>query len=398
MRELEALSELTAQVSEAATPIRADLTAGIAASSGLHPASLDRLVTLWAAAWQRPDLERALRRGLGAHPGANRPIGHVAIVAPGNLCVATWQAIAEALLIGNRVSVRPGSGDPLAPGNFRAALHGIDSQLAERVTVQQFGRDDRVAWLRWLADADALIVYGGNAAIAAVLQLAAEAGFTGRVRLHGHYQSFGVLAADALDDASMLEAAVAGWAIDALLADGRGCMSLRALWLVGEVTPARRARLRQALAAALAQVGGELPAGQLDPAWRAGVQLQVETHAFEAAVRPDRWLERGVDWAILGTAGAIPAATGAIGPGGRALAVFEAADGRALAAQLHPWRRGLSTASLALDDDRHGVLAALERLGVHRTCQPGAMQAPRADRAPDGHVPFAAMLRLTDRV
>jgi hypothetical protein len=398
VRELQAISELTARVADPADPLRATLMAGIAESSGLHPLSLDRLVTMWVAGWQRVDLERAFRRGLGAHPGAFRPIGTVAIVAPGNLCVATWQAIAEAILAGNYVTVRPGSGDRLAAGNFREALRQVDAHLANRMEIQDFARNDRAAWLEWLARADALVVYGGDAAIAAVLRLAGEAGFTGRLRLHGHYESFGVLATEVLADPHALRTAAAGWAVDALLADGRGCMSLRALWLVGPVRDEDRQLLQTSLAAAFGRAAELLPAGQLDPGWQARGRLETETHAFAAAQHGDRWLVRGDDWTILGHHGAIAEGAPALGPGARTLAVYEAADAPDLQRQLLPWRRKLSTASVSLDADRDNVLNIVERLGVQRTCQPGAMQAPRADRAPDGHMPLAALVRLTDRV
>ncbi len=398
MRELEAIGELASRVSAPGDALFATLTAGIAESSGLHPTSLERLVQMWAHGWQRLEMERALRRGLGSHPGAFRPVGRVAIVAPGNLCVATWQVIVEALLVGNHVTVRPGGGDPHAAGNFQAALAQISPPLAARMDVQTFARDDRGAWTRWLATADALIVFGGDEATCAVLQLAAEAGFTGRVRLHGHFQSIGVLSTDMLADPDALRHAAAGWAVDALLADGRGCMSLRALWLLGPIDAAGRALVRTTLAQEFARVAKELPPGQLDPHWVARARLLVEDHAFAAAVRTDRWVERGSGWAILGTHGPVPAAVNSPGPGGRTLALWEAGDAADLQRQLVPWHRRISTASVALDADSHGVLETLERLGVHRTCQAGHMQAPRADRAPDGHVPFAAVVRLSDRV
>ncbi len=392
VRELEAICQLAERARNPADPLHGDLTAGIAATSGLHPSSLAKLVALWANGWQHFDLERALRHA----PEAFQPIGQVAIVAPGNLCVATWQAMAEALLVGNRVSVRPGSGDPDAAGNFRAALRRVDAELADRIQIQEFARGDRAAWSGWLRKADALLVYGGDAAIAAVLQLAGEVGFTGRVRLHGHHQSIGVLAAEQLADPAAFCSAAAGWAVDALLADGRGCMSLRALWLVGSMDDAGRALLRTTLAAEFARVSALLPSGRLDPAWQARNQLQIEQHAFESAVRADRWLERGADWAILGTRGPIALDAAVTGPAARTLAVYEARDAEDLARQLAPWRGRLST--VALDVEGEAVREVLDRLGVHRTCRPGAMQAPRADRAPDGHVPFAALVRLTDRI
>ncbi len=398
MRELQAISELAARAADPADPLYAALTDEIAETSGLHATSLAHLVSMWAQAWQLPNLERALRRGLGPHPAAFRPVGQVAIVAPGNLCVATWQAIAESLLVGNRVKVRASAGDPRAVSNFCNALRLVDAKLADRVQEHSFARGDRAAWLAWLRGADALLVYGGDAAIAAILQLAAEAQYTGRLRLHGHFSSIGVLATDLVAEPAGLQAAVAGWAVDALLADGRGCMSLRALWLVGPIDDAVRQQIRHALAAEFARAAAALPAGQLDPRWEAERQLLLQAHTFDAAVDGGRWVERGADWAILGTHGPIPAGTPTLGPGGRTLMVYEAAHAPDLLRQLTPWQRRLSTASMALDDDQHGVLKTLEQLIVHRTCQPGAMQAPRADRAPDGHPPFTGLVRLADRV
>lgn len=407
MRELDSIAQLTARAANPADPLYADLLEGIAETAGLHPQSLQRLVGMWTSTWQRPDLEKALRRGLGPHPGAVRPIGKVAIVAPGNLCVATWQAMLEPLLVGNRVTVRPGSGDPRAPENLRRALRQVDAELGDRIEIADFARDDEASWMHWLKDCQALCVYGGDTAISSLLHLASRAGFGGRLRLHGHYQSIGVLDAELIDDPVTMRAIAAGWAVDTLLADGRGCMSLRALWLVGKLDAAARAEVRRALASALERAAKSLPPGQLDVAWQAELALFVQNHAFQVANSAasnsedspgeEAWLEEGDTWSLLGHASGTPAGTQSPGPGARSLVVYEARDAADLMQQLEPWRGKLSTVSLAVDADSHGILDAIERLGAHRTCQPGAMQAPRADRAPDGHMPFTSLVRQTDR-
>ena len=397
MRELESIARLTARVMDPEDPVRATLLHGVAATSGLAPTSLERLVAMWAGAWQRVDLERALRRGLGPHPGAFRPVGRVAIVAPGNLCVASWQAMLEALLVGNHVSVRPGSGDPLSPGNLQKALELVDVELAARISLVRHDRHDEAAWRAWLHQADALTVFGGKSAVSGMLRIAGASGFAGRIRLHGHYTSFGVLDVALIEDDVSLRALVQAWAVDTLLADGRGCMSLRALWLVGQVEPAMRLQVREALRWAMTRVAETLPPGRVDPAWAAEAALRSDMHAFLAATSDDAWIERDATWAVLGSAGGPAAGQEAFGTGARTLMVYEAVDAADLVAQLTPWRGHLSTASLAVDADAHGILDALEGLGVHRTCQPGAMQAPRADRAPDGHLPFTGLVRQTDR-
>lgn len=397
MRDLDTIATLTTRVLVPGDPVRVRLLDGVAQTSGLSEASLDRLVAMWADAWQRTDLDRALRRGLGQHPGAFRPVGRVGIVAPGNLCVATWQAILEALLVGNSVSVRPGSGDPQSPENLQQALALVDPQLAARIQIVRHDRADEAAWLSWLGRCDALSIYGGKAAISGLLRLAGLSGFAGRVRVHGHYTSFGVLDVDLIEDEVSLRAIAQAWAVDALLADGRGCMSLRALWLVGPLEPPMRERVREALRWAMTRVALALPPGRLAPEWLAEAALEVETHAFAAANDPRHWVERGEDWAVLGVAGGPDPRRDAPGPGARVLSVYEARDATELIAHLRPWQGGLSTASVALDADSYGILDALEGMAVHRTCQPGSMQAPRADRAPDGHLPFTGLVRQTDR-
>jgi len=368
------------------SPVRAALLQGLAETSGLHPTSLHRLTDLFAAAWSRPDLDRLWQRGLGHLDGGFAPLGTVGVVAPGNLPVATWQAMLEPLLCGNRVRVRPGSGDPLAPGNLRAALAMVAPDLAAAIEVVAFDHNDRAGWQAMCKGLDALTVQGSDAAVAAVLQRCGEVGFVGRLRSHGHLQSLALVTAAAFADAEKWRAVAQGLAHDALLADGRGCMALRAVLVLGEHDPARWLAAHEDLASALATVAVALPAGQGAP--RPAQVLARETAAFAAATEPNSAaFTAGGDW-WLGSSWAPGGLQPEAGPGGRGLVLRSTAG-----ADFSALQGTVSTVALARPETE-ALPGALTNLRPHRLCRPGAMQAPPADRAPDGHLPLLAFVRV----
>ena len=401
MRIADILGELARRARAHDDPLRAVLLEGIAETSGLHPTSLQRLTDLWADAWMPPGPKQALQRGLGhLPPGSWSPLDQVAVVAPGNLCVATWQAVLEPLLAGCRVRLRSASGDPRAADNLARALGMIDSELAERLETTAFDHRDDDAWCRFLAGTQALAIYGGDEAVAAVLKQAAFNGYQGRVRCHGHMQSLAVLQTAELDRPGLVQAL----AHDALLADGRGCMSLRLVLLVGMLTRQQQWAFHQALAEALAEAALVLPAGTIAPQWLAQQALEGDAFAFAAALSPESIdLTRGSDW-WLASDWRSPAADGPplpdhpeLGPGGRGLIVRRVGDWSALTRALAPWRTHLSSAALHAPGQREEALRALNQLGVHRVCAPGQLQAPPADRAPDGHEPLIDFVCVAGR-
>lgn len=395
---LDAIAHLADAALVRGSQVRAALLAGLQESSGLHPTSLDHLLDSWARAWQRPGLERLFFRGLGHLPLHGwAPLGTVAVVAPGNLPVATWQAMLEPLLCGDRVRVRPGSGDPLAPGNLRQAFGIAAPDLAHRIDIQTFDRADVSAWTGFLAGTQALSVQGSDEAVAAVLQLAGAAGFCGRVRGQGHLQSLAVVAPELLADPPALAKAATGLAEDTLLADGRGCMSPRAVFLL-QANPHRLGQLHMALAEAFAVVAQRFPAGRLDPNWQAAQALAGDDLAFAAATDPTvAQVAMGSDWwlATLLNDAVLPMDSRQLGPGARALVVRGVADGDDLADRLSPWVNRLSTLAVAAPPATPWP-QGLDRLAPHRRCPPGQMQAPPADRAPDGHLPLIGYVRVID--
>ena len=220
----------------------------ISETSGIAPTSVAELYALWRGTIAPDTVSHwltAMGLGAGAEGPPLFPVGQVAIVAPGNLFVATWTAMLEPWLCGNHVRVRASSGD--AHGAHALA----DAIGHEALEVRSFPRDDNDGW-RWLAaDANAMAVYGGDDAVAAVTKIAANVGFRGAVRGHGHKVSVARLTA------AQIRAKASEVGHDAWLADGRGCMSLRAV-----VCPDVE-RFSAADADALVALGQRWPRGEL---------------------------------------------------------------------------------------------------------------------------------------
>lgn len=384
---LDCLSHLAGQLQTPGSQAQRQLLAGLEQESGLQPASLDRLITLFARGYAAPRLQAVLRRACAVGPWL--PVGSVAVVAPGNLPVAAWQAVIEPLLAGNQVRVRPSHGHGQAVVNLQRALEAIDRRVAEQLTVLAFEREDLHGWQTLLNRAHCLAIHGSDEAVQAVLGRAAAMGWSGRLRVQGEMRSLAIL--DAAQWRLHPARLVRRLAEDALLADGRGCMSLRTVVAVG-LAPPEALELHAALQRALEQAAKRWPAGRAGSATTRQRQLSAETiemqhflsgGALVVAQRPDGWLATSSQPHWLGESWP--------GPGGRDLVLWTAADWGEVRLHLQPWRGRISTLAVAADPAE--VKKIQEDLLISRLCRPGQMQAPRADRSVDGHAPLEGMVR-----
>ena len=209
---------------------------------------------------------------------------------------------------------------------------------------------DHTSSLQLLEDAQGLLAFGSDEALAQ-LDRTVPPGL--RRSLHGHRISFAVVSGDATAASGLVE--------DAVLHDGRGCMSPAAVFCLGDPGP-----LTEAMASALAQSHSEVPPGPLEPwqgpEWRRRIGL---TRALGSTLE-------GSGWAVTTSA---PREVG-LGALPRLMAVHPISDLSVLEglSQLP-----LSTCATDLEDT-----GGLGDLGFHRICTPGAMQRPPLDRAHDG--------------
>ena len=323
---------------------------GIAESSGLHPESVRALGELWIQSVTEDAVARWLQR---MEVAGAEPVGSVALVAPGNLFVATWTAMLEPWLCGNTVHVRPGSGDPLAPGKLAAALGG------QGFAIHSFARGDPGGWDRLLAGTSALAVYGGDAAVNAVRARSDDAGWSGRFRGHGHRVSI------ARAPSWKLREKAEDIAFSAFVADGRGCMSLRAL--LTDAGAANDLTWAHHVLACAAQ----WPAGRIAPQWMVERRAVLEQARFDAATGAPIVVLEGDDAAVIidmRPRDALGLAD--LGPGGRLLLVVPDAP---LSASL---QRRLASPPATIDTIAN-------------------MQAPPIWRDPDGYPVGEAFLRKT---
>lgn len=371
------------------SPLRQTLLHNLPETTGLHRASLQRLTDLWVQAWLPDAVKRLLLLG-GDATQAWQPAGTVGLVAPTNLPVATWQPILQALLLGNRVRVRPGAGDRLSAQNLLQVLTMFAPELADRVEICAFDQQDTPQWQHFFKDLDALLIYGGDAAVAAVADRAANAGYNGAIRRHGHRQSLGILPVAALDGG--LAEVASGLAHDALLADGRGCLSLRAVVLVGAVTGGDWRKFAQQLGIAVAGAAQKFPAGTIAPQWAAQTHLLRETLAFSAALSPDRIIFQDLGDAWLAAEQRLPLAeTADLGPGARGLMLWHAPDLATLQHNLTPLTGKIAACAIA--DQTPQLLAMLSDLRVPRVCRAGELQAPPLDAPHDGYAAQEGLIR-----
>ena len=358
------------------------LTAHICATTGLEPQSLLRLTDLWA----RTHTLDALKRFGQASPPGWQPVGTVAIVAPGNMPVATWQLLVWAWLTGNRVRLRPSQGDPHSAANLWAAVQ----LLAARNGLML----DRAAWLTevpgdhssdavasaLLHGADALVVMGGDLAVATWTERARKLGFTGPIRGHDARHSAALLGPQ-----TDLAAVAPLLAHDALLADGRGCLSLRTVLAVG--LPQKT--LHDALVVAIDAERQRFAQGAVAPQWLAERQLQADTLALRASLGAPLWVRQWPD-ALLVTAPHGQAGL-RVGWGARALLVLVSQNWTEAAQWLASEPRLTALAVAGLDTQGQALVQGLGR-SVALT-QPGLLQAPDVARWPDGAHPHAALVQ-----
>ncbi|MEV6951185.1 aldehyde dehydrogenase family protein [Streptomyces sp. NPDC051183] len=347
----------------------------------------------------RGELTRKVRRELGSaapqrlnRPDAKEtvyeawaPVGLVAHIAPGNGAAVAPLSLVEGLLAGNVNVLKTSSGDTLLAQHLLAALAAFDTTgaIAERTVVLRFP-SSRQEWLRLMcAPADAVAVWGGEAAVEGV---AAHVPAGCRLVEWGHKISFAYLTRDAWDDPRTLAALAA----DVCLYEQQACSNPQVVYLDTEDTEEVFA-FADRLAAALATMD---PPSADGPSTAEDAEItttelvaRLEEHLGLTRVRAaaDR------SWRVL--ADVRPALTAS--PLHRSVWV-KPLPRKQLIATLRPMRRYLQTAGIAgsrpdVADLSRTVLAA----GATRIAPVGAMTAGYSGEPHDG---VYALQRYSRRV
>ncbi|QLE76440.1 aldehyde dehydrogenase family protein [Streptomyces rectiverticillatus] len=391
---LAACDSLANALRDPAHPVRARLAPHLPAGE-----DADGLLGELAAFLGRDALGRKLRRELGGtapqrlnRPDAKEtvyeawaPVGLVAHIAPGNAATVAPLSLIEGLLAGNVNVLKTSSADTLLAQHLLAELAALDptGAVAERVIVLRFssGRQD---WLKLMcAPADAVAVWGGEAAVEGV---AAHVPAGCRLVEWGHKISFAYLTRDAWAD----EETLAALAADVCLFEQQACSSPQVVYLDTE-----DADEVFAFAERFAAVLAGMPAAaaeDLDPAEEA----ELTTTELIARLEEHLGLTRVItapdgSWRVM--ADTRPALTAS--PLHRSVWV-KPLPRKGLIGALRPMRRYLQTAGIAGSrTDVAELSATVLAAGATRVTPVGAMTAGYSGEPHDG---VYALQRYSRRV
>ena len=284
-----ALADAADRWRDADFPPRVRATARIRERTGYTEPVVDAALDRLFGALTRAALTNAICGELGsvdaldgfvARPGRAdgyaAPVGRVAIVASDTTIGVALVPAAFALCAKCDVAVRD-RGDALCAA-FAETLAEERRECGAALATHVAAAHDDAAWLAELRAADAVVAFGGDPALRALRAAAAP---QARFIAYGHRTSAGYVAREALATQDGARAVARGAAVDALLYDGDGCLSLHAIFVErgGEIGVARFAQM---LSHALDEAAVEFPAAFALPppraaSYRAGA-------AFRAAV------------------------------------------------------------------------------------------------------------------
>ena len=395
------LGSVGARFLEPADPLREEALRLLPPSAGISREMARAVLDGMAADWQAPRLQRLLDEELdGGAPldgfvdRGQRRVRALGRALTVHVCAGTVPGVSvtslvRALLVKSAVLLKPGRGDEVLPVLFRRGLEEAAPGLAPACAVLYWpgggGELERVA----LGDADLAVVYGGEAAVAAVRGAVVA---TTPVVAYPHRLSFAVIGQAALAP-ERLEATARDAALAVALFDQRGCVSPHVFYVLGSMAEADA--LGDALAAALARLERELPAGRLDPAEGAALQQLRGTAELRAADGRARLLSGGgAAWTVV----VEPEADFQPSCLGRTVRVKPAWSCGVVIEAVQPFRRYLQTVGvIGLAPEALAELAeGLARLGVVRVAPLARAPWPPAWWHHDGMGPLQALVRWTD--
>jgi len=247
-------------------------------------ATLDRM----AADWRAERLEALLVAELGDPTlldtfrpyagGATHAVGPRLVVQifSGNVPGVAVTALVRALLVKAASLGKTASGEPILPALFARALAEHDPELGAAVAVLHWPGGAEELENRVLQAADAVVVYGGDEAVAALrARTPPHIPFVA----YGHRLSCAVVTREAAAEPAVVAAA----ARDVATFDQQGCVSPHVVYVEegGAVSPAAWAAQ---LADALATLEVELPRGVLSPGETAAIrQIRAEAEFAQLA-------------------------------------------------------------------------------------------------------------------
>jgi hypothetical protein len=301
-----------------------------------------------------------------------------------------WSLACGLLVKAGSVGKLP-SAEPVFATLFARLLGEVHPPLAECLAIAWWKGGDAPSAQAVFAQADCVLAYGGNEAIA---QVRAQVPVTTRFLGYGHKLGFGVVGAAALD--MQRAAATARLAAhDIVRYEQQGCYSPHQFYVQrgGRVSPREFAHY---LAAELANLAARFPRRALEleeaaavSGWRQSAELRAVADDGVELVG-----DAQAQWSVVYADRSQPLAPTA---GGRSILVCAVDALDDVAPLVAPHARFLQTAGIAAAPaDLLRLADALGAAGVTRICALGAMTAPEAGWHHDGRFNLLDLVRMVE--
>ena len=301
-----------------------------------------------------------------------------------------WSLISGLLVKAGTIGKVP-SAEPLMAGWFAKLIAEIDPRLGECLAVVWWKGGDEASERVWLNEADTIVAYGGNDALAAIRD---RLPITARFLPHGHKIGFGMVSRAALDTRKTGPLARLA-AHDVVRWEQQGCYSPQMLFVErgGKVSPREFAGL---VAHELASFAQRHPRRALSmaeatslAAWRNAGELRAFTGDGSGLIG-----DPADDWSLAFVDQPEPLSPSALNRTIKIVAVDRLDDAIALIA---PARAFLQTAGIAAAPEELARLAGLlGQAGVTRITALGAMTSPEAGWHHDGRFNLLDLVTITE--
>jgi hypothetical protein len=281
------------------------------------------------------------------------------IVLAGSLPGVALAPLLATLAARRPAILKSSSREPFFAPAFAAALAAREPAIGDALAAVVWRGGDLDVETRIFAEVDRVVAYGGALALADLRRRAPE-----QLIAFGPKASVAIVAGSTEGD-SLAHVAEA-FARDVALFEQRGCLSLQAIYTVGDA-----GALAAALASALERAARLWPPLPLSPSEAGALRSMREEAAFLgcdiAAVALDR-----------ATVIVDPRALFLPSPGRRTVRVHPAANVDAALAILRPHALRLQGVAVAGEREARKVEEQLAALGVSYVCAPGRLQSPGA--------------------
>ncbi len=363
--------------------------------TGMSEETIERALDAEVGNLRAESLLAALTRELGdpevldGFRGGTTAVGPRTVlgVFSGNVPGLPARSMVRALLVKSSLIAKVPAKEPHFTAAFLRTLHDVEPVVADAVVATYWDRDDEATMDAALAEADAVVAYGGDRACAAIRAKVRPDQF---YEEHAHKLSFGLVSAEYANRCGPAEVA-RRIAADCSDFDQHACLSPQVYLVQAEHARA----VAQYLADAMRLAARDCPPGKAGEHEAIALGHRRIVAEWRAATRDtsEVWAPDGLEWTVVLDDSLLPLS----GAGDRVARIVPVPDLPSAVELMRPYARHLQNVGLgAVGEEFWRTARALAVLGASRVCEPGAMTRPSMSWRHDGQPRIANLVRWAD--